>query len=296
MDYVSPKLQYEHALIKTYFTLTKPGIIMGNAITAAAGFALASKGSMDLRLLMLLVGLSLIIGSACVFNNYIDRKADEKMARTKNRALVKGLIPLHHAIIFATFLGFLGFLILSLSTNFLTVLVAAIGFFVYVILYSFLKYRTTSATLIGSISGAAAPVIGYCAVSNRFDMGAFLLFMIVVLWQMPHFFAIALYRLDDYAGASIPVLPVKKGAAVTKVHILLYIIAFILATFALTIMGYTGYPYLVVMAVVGFAWLGLCLKGFKSVNVQLWARKMFQFSLVVIMILSTMILMDVVKK
>ncbi|VHO02679.1 heme o synthase [Candidatus Rhabdochlamydia sp. T3358] len=277
-------------MIKTYFMLTKPGIIFGNAITAAGGFILASKAQIDPWLfLATLMGLSLLIASACVFNNYIDRNIDKMMQRTKNRALVRGTISLKKAIIFAIFLGLFGVLLLMLYTNLLTAIIALTGFFIYVILYSLSKYRSSYATVIGSISGGIPPVVGYCAVINRLDMGAFLLFMIVALWQMPHFFAIAMYRIDDYIAASIPVLPVKKGIYTTKVHMLLYIIAFLIPVCMLTILGYTGYAYLIVIGLLGLSWLLLCIKGFKDTNDRLFGRQMFRFSLVVIMMLCIMI-------
>ncbi len=282
-------------MIKTYYLLTKPGIIMGNLITTVSGFALASRGNIDGWLfLATLIGLGSVIASACVFNNYIDRNLDGKMARTKDRALVQGLISGRHAIYFAILLGIVGFATLIYYTNFLAVAVSAIGFIVYVGLYSFWKTRTSYATLVGSVSGAVPPVIGYCAVTAQFDMGAALLFMILVLWQMPHFYSIAMYRLSDYSGASIPVLPVEKGNHVTKIHMLLYIIAFIAATLMLIGYGYTGYAYLATAAVLGAAWLILCIKGFKSRDDKLWARSMFRLSLVIIMLLSIMISVDTI--
>lgn len=281
-------------MIKTYYMLTKPGIIFGNVITTAAGFALASKGNFDYRLfLATLLGLGFVIASAGVFNNYIDRVMDAKMARTKNRALVKGLVSEQNALIFATLLGLLGTLILASYTNPLTVGVALTGFFVYLVLYAFYKYRSFYGTLVGSIAGAVPPVVGYCAVSNNLDAGAFIIFMILVLWQMPHFFAIAMYRFDDYAAASIPVLPVQKGMYVTKVHMLLYIVAFTLTAMLLTIAGYTGYVYFVVAALLGLAWLGLCIRGFNIKNDTRWARQMFILSLMVIMGLCLTMTVDV---
>jgi heme o synthase len=280
-------------MIRTYYLLTKPGIIMGNLITTVSGFALASRGRIDEWLfLATLVGLSCVIGSACVFNNYIDRNIDRKMERTKNRALVQGLVSGKQAIYFALLLGCVGFAALIAYTNLLAVYVAAIGFIIYVGFYSFWKTRTSYATLIGSISGAVPPVVGYCAVSAEFDMGAALLFIILVLWQMPHFYSIAMYRLTDYSGASIPVLPVEKGNYVTKIHMLIYIIAFMIATFLLIGYGYTGYAYLATAAVLGLAWLILCIQGFKSVDDRLWARSMFRLSLVIITLLCIMISFD----
>ncbi|MGE5196531.1 MAG: heme o synthase [Anaerolineae bacterium] len=282
-----PSIAYQ---TKSYFLLTKPGIIMGNAITAAGGFALAAKGHIDYGLfLATLTGLSLIIASACTFNNYIDRNADQKMKRTQNRPLATRLIPSRSAILFAIFLGLFGILLLTLSTNLITVGLALIGFTVYVFWYSFLKYRSTHGTLIGSIAGAVPPVVGYCSVSNQFDMGALLLFIMIALWQMPHFFAIAIYRLDEYAAASIPVLPLKKGIHTTKVHMVFYVAAFIISSSMLTIFHYTGLAYAITAAILGFLWLWLSIKGLKSDNHQRWARKMFIFSLVIVTGLCAMI-------
>ena len=259
----------------------------------ASGFALASKGHLNVWLfLSTLVGLSFLMASASVFNNYLDREMDKKMARTKNRALAKGTISVKKAILFATLLGLLGILVLALFTNLLTVWIALAGFFAYVVLYGIWKYRSIYGTVIGSISGSVPPVVGYCAVSHSFDMGAFLLFMILALWQMPHFFAIALYRLEDYAAASIPVLPVIKGVHRTKIHMLFYIIAFMVVLFLLNLFGYTGSTYLVIAALLSCSWLWLCIQGFKSDNHQLWARKMFLFSLIVIVVLSVIIAVD----
>ena len=273
-----------------YYLLTKPGIIFGNLITVAAGFLLASKGNVDLSLFFAtLIGLAFVMASSCVFNNYINRQDDKKMERTKNRALVTGLISGRSAIVFGICLGIIGNSILFLYTNLLTVMVASIGFFVYVILYSFWKCRTIYGTAIGSIAGATPPVVGYCAVSNHFDMGALILFAIMVLWQMPHFFAIAMYHLDDYTKAEIPVLPVKKGILRTKIHMMVYILCFVLTASMLTFFNYTGYVYLIVTTSIGLTWLGFCLQGFKKDNDQLWGRLMFRLSLVMIIATSFLI-------
>jgi heme o synthase len=278
-----------------YYLITKPGIILGNLITVAAGFLLASKGNINFWLFFAtLIGLMFIIASGCVFNNYINREVDKKMERTKNRPLVTGLISSRNAIIFGSCLVISGNLILFLYTNFLTVMVADIGFFVYVIPYSFWKCRTVYGTAIGSIAGATPPVVGYCAVSNSFDLGAFLLFAILVMWQMPHFFAIAIYHLEDFVAGEIPVLPIKKGILRTKIHMLVYILAFVLTTSMLTFFNYTGYSFLTVIALLGITWLWLSIKGFQSVNDTLWARSLFRFSLVIIMALSIMISVDCV--
>jgi protoheme IX farnesyltransferase len=277
-------------VIRTYYLLTKPGIILGNLMTTGAGFALASRGNLNGSLfLSVLIGLGCVIASACVFNNYIDREIDKKMSRTKSRALAKGIISGRRALVFAMVLGLVGIAVLGIWTNLLATAVAFLGFFVYVVLYSFWKTKKTYATLVGSIAGALPPVIGYSAVSNRLDLGAVLLFSLLVLWQMPHFFSIAMFRLDDYSAANIPVLPVERGTRVTKIHMALYILAFTITTVLMTVFGYTGMAYLLVVVPLGFIWLGLSIRGFRAENDLVWARQMFRFSLLIVTALSLLI-------
>lgn len=269
--------------------LTKPGIIFGNVVTASSGFVLASKGHFDFWLFFAaMLGLSLVVASAGVFNNYIDRIADAKMNRTRLRALPQGAISEGKALVFATILCLAAIAVLALWTNPLSLAIALTGFFVYLLLYSFLKYRSFYGTIIGSVAGGIPPLVGYAAVSNTIDIPSLILFFIVVLWQMPHFFAIAIYRLEDYARASIPVLPLTHGTFATKVHMLMYIVAFMLMTLLLPYNGYMGYLYATIAATLGFGWLAICLYGFyidASQNKR-WARNMFLYSLIVIMALS----------
>ncbi len=270
-------------MLRLYYPLTKPGIIFGNLVTTASGFLFASRGNIDLFLLcQTLIGLLCVIASSCICNNLIDQIADSKMDRTKNRPLVTGEISSSHALIFAACMGVIGFTLLIVYTNYLAALLAAVGFCIYVFLYSTLKYTTSHATLIGSISGAMPPVAGYCAVKGELDLGAFLLFMILVLWQMPHFFAIALYRIHEYRQAGIPVLPLEKGVARTKKEMLFYSCCFMLSALSMTLFGYAGGLYCIVSLVLGIAWIGLSLEGFQAVSDEIWAKKMFLFSLVLI--------------
>ena len=281
-------------MIKQYLQVTKPGIIFGNLISVVGGFLLASKGSIDYPLfLATLVGVSLVVASGCVFNNYIDRDIDKKMERTKNRVLVKGLIAPSVTLVYATVLGIAGFALLYIAANPLAMWLAVMGFVVYVGVYSlYMKRHSVYGTLIGSLSGAAPPVIGYCAVTNEFDAGALILLAIFSLWQMPHSYAIAIFRFKDYQAANIPVLPVVKGISVAKNHITVYILAFMIATLMLTLVGYAGYKYLIVAAAVSVWWLGMALRGYKTENDSVWARKLFVFSIVAITSLSVMMSID----
>jgi len=281
-------------MIKQYLQVTKPGIIFGNLISVIGGFLLAAKGSIDFPLfLATMVGVSLVVASGCVFNNFIDRDIDRIMERTKNRVLVKGLIPPKTSLVYATILGIAGFALLYIGANPLAMWLAVMGFVVYVGVYSlYMKRNSVYGTLIGSLSGAAPPVIGYCAVSGQFDTGALILLLIFSLWQMPHSYAIAIFRFKDYQAAGIPVLPVVKGISVAKHHIIVYILAFMIATLMLTLSGYAGYKYLVVAAAVSIWWLGMALKGYKTENDVVWARKLFGFSIITIMSLSFMMSVD----
>lgn len=281
-------------MIKQYLQVTKPGIIFGNLISVVGGFLLASKGSIDYPLfLATLLGVSLVVASGCVFNNYIDRDIDKKMERTKNRVLVRGLIAPSVTLVYATLLGIAGFALLYIAANPLAMWLAVMGFVVYVGVYSlYMKRHSVYGTLIGSLSGAAPPVIGYCAVTNEFDAGAFILLAIFSLWQMPHSYAIAIFRFKDYQAANIPVLPVVKGISVAKNHITVYILAFMIATLMLTLGGYAGYKYLIVAAAVSVWWLGMALRGYKTENDSVWARKLFVFSIVAITSLSVMMSID----
>ncbi len=278
------------SLFTQYYLLTKPGIIYGNAVTAAAGFFLASHWHNNIWLFIaMILGLSFVIASACVCNNIMDRGIDEKMNRTKNRALVKKVISPQVALVYGIILGLIGFSLLLLYTNLLTSFIAFIGFFFYVGLYTPSKRHSVYSTLIGSVSGAVPPVVGYTAVTNHFDIAALLLFLILITWQMPHFYAIALYRLEDYRNAGLPILSVKKGILTTKIHIVVYVAAFLVATSLLTVFRFTGYAYLSITVLLGLIWLALGISGFTTKDTNRWARKMFFFSLIITLVVSIMI-------
>ncbi len=280
-------------MLKSYYYLTKPGIIYGNAINTAAGFFLASQGAYDFKLLMItIVGISLIVASACVFNNILDANIDAKMERTKNRAMVRGTVKKSYAITFGIVLLIFGITNLALSTNHLALYAALIGFFVYVFLYTFSKRYSVYGTEIGSVAGAMPPVVGYLSVSYEIDSGAIILFAIFVLWQMPHFYAIAIYRLKEYVAADIPILSAVKGVRRTKMNILAYILAFTVAVLLLKLLNYTGYVYLFVMSVLCLAWLVMAFRGFKAADDSKWARGMFKFSLLIVLTFCVIIPID----
>ena len=280
--------------IKNYALVAKPGIVIGNLVTAAAGFLLASKGRVDeLALLATLTGTSLVVASGCVLNNCIDRIVDQKMIRTRDRALAKGLISLKIAVFYAGILGIAGLVLLWRAANMLSVVIVLTGLVIYVAVYSlYMKRNSVYGALIGSLAGATPPVAGYCAVTGRFDMGALILLSVFSMWQMPHCYAIAVFRADDYTAAAIPILPVKQGTAAARRHILGYILAFMTATMMLTFGGYTGYSTLVVATVLSLCWLYAAWSGYEAPGERLWAKKLFVFSILTIFMLSVMMSID----
>ncbi|GGX92233.1 protoheme IX farnesyltransferase [Litchfieldella qijiaojingensis] len=283
-----------HGVVKDLFILTKPGIIGGNLISVIGGYFLAARGEFDpLLFLSALIGLALVIASGCTFNNVIDRDIDAVMRRTRDRPLVQGRISPAVALCQATLLGIAGFVLLAFGTNPLTVGLAAFGFVIYVGAYSlYMKRHSEYGTLVGSLSGAVPPVVGYCAVTGHFDPGALTLLIIFSLWQMPHSYAIAIFRLEDYRVASIPVLPVVRGIATARHHILGYILAFIAATLTLSLAGYAGPGYLAVALVMGLYWLYLALQGYRARDEAHWARRIFGCSILTITALSLMMSLD----
>lgn len=279
--------------LRTYYYLTKPGIIRGNLFAATAGFFLASKGDLDIWLLLAIwIGTALVIGSGCVFNNYIDRGIDQKMKRTKKRALVSGEVSGRAALLYGAILGIAGLATLAIWINWLTFGLGLMGLFFYVVVYGIAKRRTVLGTAVGSISGALPPVAGYTAVSGQLDTGAVLLFFVLVCWQMPHFYAIAMFRRDEYAAAGLPVLPVVKGMHAAKVQILIFIAAFIVATMLFTVFDYTGLVYTALVGIIGVMWFLKGLAGFQVKDDVKWARGMFFFSLSVLLIFCLSISLD----
>ena len=275
--------------MKEYFALTKPGILYGNALTLVAGFMLAAHSSLlgvsYTLLFFTLLGLSLVIASGCVFNNYFDRDIDSLMDRTKKRALVTGKISARSALVFGALLFAFGVLILFFFTNNLALFLAVLGFCVYVFWYTMvLKRHSTHSTLLGGISGSIPPVVGYVSALGYLDAGAVLLFLLLTLWQMPHSFGIALYRLSDYKKASIPVLPVKKGIFITQLQILVYIVLFGIVSLLFYYFTEVGSAYVLVMGASSLWWIYLAGKGFSLEGEQLhsWAKGIFSFSIIIL--------------
>ncbi|HVS58546.1 MAG TPA: heme o synthase [Candidatus Saccharimonadales bacterium] len=279
--------------IERYYSLTKPGVMYGNVITAVAGLLLGVGHfrTYDVGLwVALIVGMTLVIASACVLNNVLDQDIDRIMERTKGRAVAAGAIPGAHATIFSIVLGVVGIAVLALWVNWLVVGIGVFGFVVYVWLYgAFSKRKSIHGTLVGSISGAMPILGGYCAVSGRIDAAAILVFLVLFFWQFPEFYSIAIYRKKEYAAANVPVMTVVKGIKNTTIQIFVYTGLFVIASVLLTPFGYTGWTYFSIMLVLGAYWINMAWNGLKTDDSDTWARRMFHFSLVMLLVLSAML-------
>ncbi len=281
-------------MFRRYYRLTKPGIVYGNILTVIAGFFLAAsvKAINITTFIGVVAGVALIIASACVINNIIDRNIDQKMSRTKKRSLVTGEIKVKHAIIYGVILGIIGFGVLLWLTNTLTFLLGVIAYFFYVVVYGITKRTTEHGTLVGSIPGALPPVAGYTALTDRLDIGIIALFIMLIFWQMAHFYAIAIYRRDEYRAAGIPLLTVVRGVRPALIQMTIYIIGFIVASLDLVIAGYTHWTYAIVMTIVGLIWFGMSLRAFtfkEGEALNAYSRRLFSFSLIVNITMCIMI-------
>ncbi len=276
-----------------YYSLTKPGVLYGNALTAAAGFALAAahERTFDWRVfLALTIGSTMVIASACVINNVLDRDIDTAMERTRKRATVTGSVSVRGAVSLCIALGVLGMAILVAWTNWWVVGVGVAGFTCYVWLYGMLsKRRSIHGTLVGSVSGAAPIFAGYLAVTDHLDAAAVIAFAIMFFWQMPEFYSIAIYRREEYARAGVPVITVVKGVPHTVRQILVYTVLYVVATLALPVFGYAGVTYTVIMGLLGAYWIGLGIAGLRSPEPEAWARRMFHFAMIAILALCVMV-------
>ncbi len=276
-------------LIPKYYYLTKPGIIYGNVLTVLAGYFFGSNWNIQLsKFILVILGSSLVIGSAGVFNNLVDRSIDKNMQRTKNRASVLGTISIFNGIFYGIILGLVGFLLLAFLSR-LVFILGLIGFLDYIVLYGYFKRKSIYGTLVGSISGSIPLVSGYVAYTNSINFSFWILFLIMTTWQMAHFFGIGIYRLSDYKKANIPLLPVVKGIYRTKVEINVYIVLFLILNIILFISQKLSIFYLIVVLIFSIIWLIKALGGFNAKNNKSWGRLIFKQSLIVIMVFSIML-------
>ncbi|WP_068773905.1 heme o synthase [Paenibacillus sp. FJAT-26967] len=285
---------------RDFLVLTKPGIIFSNLITAFGGFWIASAGTFNLDWFLLLiyamVGTALVLASGTVLNNYLDRDMDAKMERTKKRATVKGTIKPSVVLAFGIILGVVGLSLLYLLVNPLTALLGITGMFLYVWIYTVIFKRTSVwGTFAGSFSGAVPPVMGYVAVTGSLDMTALILYLILFLWQPPHFWALGIRRKEEYRAAGYPLLPVVKGNYVTKVSMMRYIVLLVPVSQLLFLYGgdvRVGPLYFFAATIMGLIWAFMCYKGFKTKDDDKWAKGMFVYSVNYLTLLFLIMVVD----
>lgn len=276
---------------RSYLQLIKPGITLSNTISGAAGFFLAASFVTFswTAFIGAIGGIAFVIASACVMNNILDRDIDKRMKRTAKRDVASGVISIPKAMVFGIILGLIGLGLLVFLTNALTVLLGVVAYVWYVAIYGIAKRTTAYSTLIGGVAGALPPVAGYTALTGSIDAGAIILFLILFFWQMPHFYAIAMFRQSDYASAKLPVWSVKYGMKSSKVQILVFTIIFAIVFALPTFYGYTGIVYLVGSVLLSAYWLYKGILLYNKVDDVKWARQMFGVSLLVMLSMSLLI-------
>ena len=233
-------------VLKNYLELTKPKVVLMMLITAIVGMLLASRTLPSIYLAIVsMLGIGLCASSAATINQIIDRSIDANMARTSNRPLPQGEITTFNASLFAFVLMVAGTVILVSQVNTLTAVLTVASLIGYAFIYTvFLKRATPQNIVIGGLAGAAPPLLGWTSVTNSIDPNALLLVFIIFVWTPPHFWALAIYRKDDYARESIPMLPVTHGVRFTKLQIILYTVLLLLVSLLPFIVLMSGNIYL----------------------------------------------------
>lgn len=278
---------------QNFFLLCKPRVTALIVFTAIIGMFLATPGMVPLDILIATtLGVGMTSGAAAAFNCLIEQQIDAKMARTRGRPLPTGQVSSMETIIFASILGGLGLYLLYVVVNPLTMWLTMATFVGYAVIYTiFLKPATPLNIVIGGASGAMPPVLGWAAVNNVVAPEALILFLIIFAWTPPHFWALALYRRDEYAKSGLPMLPVTHGEAFTLQHILLYTIIL----FAVALMpfghGMSGLIYLICSLVlnIGFMWYAVAL--YRNYSDAL-AKKTFKYSIWYLTFLFAALLID----
>jgi protoheme IX farnesyltransferase len=280
--------------LRNYLTLCKPRVVLLMLLTAWAGMYLGSTHEIPMSLwINATLGIAFMSGSSATLNHIIDHRIDAIMARTKNRPLATQRISLRSAWIFASLLGSIGFFILYVFVNHLTAyltLLAAIG---YSIVYSlYLKRATSQNIVIGGLSGAMPPLLGWTAVTGQLDPQGWLLVLIIFTWTPAHFWALCLHRFNDYKKASIPMLPVTHGISFTKLNIVFYSLLTIACSLLPYAIGMSGNFYLVSVLLLDAGLIAYALRLQFAVGDNQIALRTFHYSLVYLTGLFLVILLD----
>lgn len=281
------------ARVTDLWALTKPGVTRMCVLTTAGGLVLA-PGSIDwLAGAATVLGSALAVGGANAANMWWERDSDAKMSRTRRRPLPAGRMRAAVALRFAVILSLLSLVVLGTFTNALTTVLAGLAILGYVLVYTPLKRRTPLALVIGAVPGAVPPLLGWTAVTDSLDPGGVVLFGILLVWQIPHFIAIALYRKTEYARAGIRVVPLVRGDALAKIQAVAWAGALVPLSLMLTPLGVAGFFYLVAAMVLGMAFLGWAFTGLHDQAGARWARGYFLASLVYLPALTAALAIDV---
>lgn len=277
---------------RDYLVLCKPKVVLVMLITAAVGMFLAVPDLPPLSNVILgLVGIGMAAGSAAAVNHVMDRKIDEKMARTKRRPLPQGKLNPFQALLFAAILGVLGISILVFWVNPLTAWLTVAALMGYAVVYTvWLKRATPQNIVIGGVAGAAPPLLGWTAITGAVEPNALLLVLIIFAWTPPHFWALCIARKDDYAKAGIPMLPVTHGVEYTRLQILLYSLLMVATTLFPVMTGMSGAIYLILVVCLNakFLYRVGCLWSEPNQSPML----LFKYSINYIMLLFVALLVD----
>jgi len=279
--------------ISGYLKLTKPSIIYLLVLTSATAMFLAEGFSGNLLKVVLgLLGIGLIASSSAAINQILDVEVDSKMARTKNRPLVKGEISVSSAKIFSGVLLITGSVILLVFINQLTLILTLLTWAFYSFLYTkILKFAGTQNIVIGGIAGAMPPLLGWTAITNSIDALPLLMVLIIFIWTPPHFWALAINRKEDYVAAKIPMMPVIKGTAYTKIQIVLYSILLAVTSIFPFATGYLGGFYFLSAIVLNTIFIGFATALMFDKNNKL-ALPLFLYSIVFLTILFICMALD----
>ena len=280
-------------VLKNYLELTKPKVVLMMLITAIIGMLLASKSLPSLYLVIIsMIGIGLCASSAATINQIIDRNIDPNMARTSNRPLPQGEITTFNASLFAFALMIVGTAILVSQVNTLTAVLTVASLIGYAFIYTvFLKRATPQNIVIGGLAGAAPPLLGWTSVTNSIDPNALLLVLIIFVWTPPHFWALAIYRKEDYARESIPMLPVTHGVRFTKLQIILYTVLLVLVSLLPYIVLMSGNIYLFSALGLGLFYLYSSIKLYLTDDEE-YPMTSFKYSIYYIFLIFFALLVD----
>ncbi|MBX2839642.1 MAG: heme o synthase [Gammaproteobacteria bacterium] len=278
---------------RDYLEITKPKVVLLLVFTAFVGMILSVPGWLPLQETVLgLMGIGLAASSAAAINHVIDQRTDAIMKRTENRPLPQGNLSTLQCLVFATLLGVVAMIILTVWVNGLTAVLTFLSLIGYAIVYTmYLKRATPQNIVIGGAAGAMPPVLGWAAITGEVTAGALLLFLIVFIWTPPHFWALAIHRREDYAKVDIPMLPVTHGVAYTRVQILLYTILLVIVSIFPYLIRMSGLLYLVAALVLGGLFLRHVWKMFDN-TAEKQPIKTFVFSINYLMWLFGVMLVD----